>query len=727
MAYYSFTTNAGDQALAGATMEDVQALFKQMAVGDGGGTAYDPTKDQAALRREVWRGAATVSADPEDSSRVIASVVIPASVGGFSIREAGIFNASGSMLVVAKLPLSDKVLPGSGASNDLLVKIYVKVTNASSVPILIDPTTVYAKEIEFLAHKNDSLSHITTALHTKTGTTHNLDVPAGAKNLTFLATADIADGDTWTVNGQPVTAVLQNGEPLPGELFKSGCWVTGVYWDGEKLGFKVAGGGSILDYDFPLTISLVQPSPLANDHIWIKSDAQLNVIIDDVIRASDDNCYCIISAQDHGLVEIQTNKRKKLSDGSKIEKLIERHQGDFYSSGTTTLSSARTAKSGGISVNSLVYKPRVYSKINGIVQMEDAFIWNGSTWEQISYKGKSLLAGNKMYDVVASDTYQSISLPAILLEHSCISRDKKTLCIDTKVYVRTGNAFTLKQTMSYKITSVSDDGSVITCLYIDSNKFAHALIYYLNSSGTYVLANDFISSGSFGTYDTLLNRAMCKVSPDGNYVAFLYRAYNSDSAATPQMRIYKRNSTVDYGLIADSGGVSGLKDVYNCQIAWSGNSKYVWGTTCNVSANLASVGYSIEFMVKPDGNATMLSMTETGGWGYAGMVRVPVALSEDGMSGLYLIVANNQGSSAKVYLRSATRSSASVALTRNTSDLWSNTSNSTFFMSCSYELDYVLLTAGGYANNLLIKSGSSYAVYNKTVDFQAPNNGLINF
>lgn len=76
---------------------------------------------------------------------------------------------------------------------------------------------------------------IFTATHTRVGTINNLDIPDGAKNLTFLATADLADDDTWTVNGQPVTAVLQNGETLPGELFKSGCWVTGVYWDGTQL------------------------------------------------------------------------------------------------------------------------------------------------------------------------------------------------------------------------------------------------------------------------------------------------------------------------------------------------------------------------------------------------------------------------------------------------------------------------------------------------------------
>ena len=80
---------------------------------------------------------------------------------------------------------------------------------------------------------------ITTATHTRTGTVNNLAVSDGAKNLTFLATAANADGDSWTVNSQPVTAVLQNGEPVPGELFKSGCWVTGVRLsdDGGQLTF----------------------------------------------------------------------------------------------------------------------------------------------------------------------------------------------------------------------------------------------------------------------------------------------------------------------------------------------------------------------------------------------------------------------------------------------------------------------------------------------------------
>ena len=111
-----------------------------------------------------------------------------------------------------------------------------------------------------------------TALHARTGTVNNLAVPDGAKNLTFLATATIADGDTWTVNGTAVTAVLQNGEALPGELFKAGCWVTGVRLseDGTKLTFPgkgamrgltigVGNGGTSATYTGAAAVSITIP------------------------------------------------------------------------------------------------------------------------------------------------------------------------------------------------------------------------------------------------------------------------------------------------------------------------------------------------------------------------------------------------------------------------------------------------------------------------------------
>ncbi|MDU6348285.1 MAG: hypothetical protein E6593_16270, partial [Clostridium sp.] len=106
----------------------------------------------------------------------------------------------------------------------------------------------YPQRVDFVADNAaidaaifDAGTH--TAIHTKTGTTHNLQVDPGAKSLAFQATAEISDGDNWTINGYSVTAVLQNGESLPGELFKAGCWVTGVRLsdDGTKLTFPGRG------------------------------------------------------------------------------------------------------------------------------------------------------------------------------------------------------------------------------------------------------------------------------------------------------------------------------------------------------------------------------------------------------------------------------------------------------------------------------------------------------
>ncbi|WP_313292566.1 Kelch repeat-containing protein [Faecalispora jeddahensis] len=128
-------------------------------------------------------------------------------------------------------------------------------------------------------HKADGTAHISTYTHTKTDTAH--DLAGSGNNISFLATADLADGDTWTVNGNPVTAVLQNGEPLPGGLFKAGCWVTGVYWDGTRLGFNTAGGDKVTYNVF------CQPTePTSKTGIWLKTDTTIKpkkIVFDDWI------------------------------------------------------------------------------------------------------------------------------------------------------------------------------------------------------------------------------------------------------------------------------------------------------------------------------------------------------------------------------------------------------------------------------------------------------------
>ena len=165
------------------------------------------------------------------------------------------------------------------------------------------------------AHGNDTSAHITTATHTRTGTTNNLDIPTGAKNLTFLATADLADGDTWTVNGASVTAVLQTGDALPGGLFKNGCWVTGVRLsdDGTQLFFRagastvpsIFGNGS--DGDAVISGTVTLPVPVPHQSIIEKHYKSLYINAGAILRAAAHNAGLIIRVQGdciiHGTID----------------------------------------------------------------------------------------------------------------------------------------------------------------------------------------------------------------------------------------------------------------------------------------------------------------------------------------------------------------------------------------------------------------------------------------
>ena len=72
-----------------------------VAVGDGNGTIPLVSASQTGLVHEVWRGLANaVMANPDDPTDLLVDVVIPNNVGGFWIREWGIFDEDGELVAV---------------------------------------------------------------------------------------------------------------------------------------------------------------------------------------------------------------------------------------------------------------------------------------------------------------------------------------------------------------------------------------------------------------------------------------------------------------------------------------------------------------------------------------------------------------------------------------------------------------------------------------------------
>jgi microcystin-dependent protein len=150
--YLTLLTNIGAAKLATALANGSTVRLSQMAVGDGNGASVTPSATQSALVREKHRVALqSVTVDPANPNYIIAEAVIPSTVGGWTIREAGLFDSTGQLFAVANFPDTVKPLLAEGSARDLVVRVVIQVSNASAVQLLIDPSVVLASQAWVLA------------------------------------------------------------------------------------------------------------------------------------------------------------------------------------------------------------------------------------------------------------------------------------------------------------------------------------------------------------------------------------------------------------------------------------------------------------------------------------------------------------------------------------------------------------------------------------------------
>lgn len=144
--FFTILTATGRNKLAAATATGTALTLTQMAVGDGdNGAYYSPTEAQTALKHEVWRGAINhLAVDANNPNWIVAELVIPDNVGGFYIREVGLFDSTGAMIAVGKFPESYKPTLAAGSNKQLYVRMILEVANTSAVTLLVDPSVVLA-------------------------------------------------------------------------------------------------------------------------------------------------------------------------------------------------------------------------------------------------------------------------------------------------------------------------------------------------------------------------------------------------------------------------------------------------------------------------------------------------------------------------------------------------------------------------------------------------------
>ncbi|BDR73617.1 hypothetical protein K144316041_23250 [Clostridium tetani] len=170
--FYTILTAIGKAKIANATALGNKVNFTTLKIGDSNGKYYNPTESQEDLINAVWQGNInSISVDKKNPNWIVIEVIIPSNIGGFVIREAGIFDDEGDLIAVGKYPETYKPKAEDGSTKDLIIKMILEVSNTSTVTLKVDPTVILAtkEDIEVLENKIENIKVPVTSVNSKTG------------------------------------------------------------------------------------------------------------------------------------------------------------------------------------------------------------------------------------------------------------------------------------------------------------------------------------------------------------------------------------------------------------------------------------------------------------------------------------------------------------------------------------------------------------------------------
>lgn len=226
--YGTLITNIGLAKIANAQVTHSMVGLEYIALGDGNGAHYVPTQNQTGLVNEVWRGpVAEVSIDPKNNNRIIIDAVIPVTVGGFTIREIGVFDDEGHLIAVGQYPEKYKPQLSEGVSEETIIHFVIETNNANVVKLNIDPTVIIASK-DYVDKKFNNLD-------SRIGDTNKLETDyksdtVGAINEVNAELSKLVENAGFK---EPKSAVLERGANIVNAPIKTLSSVTAL--DGRTI------------------------------------------------------------------------------------------------------------------------------------------------------------------------------------------------------------------------------------------------------------------------------------------------------------------------------------------------------------------------------------------------------------------------------------------------------------------------------------------------------------
>lgn len=205
--YYTLLTNAGIAYETACKAAGVPIKLTHFSVGDGNDKAYNPSATATALVHEVWRGPINaLFQDEKNPSWLLAEVTIPPDVGGWYVREAGLWTDTGILYAIVKYPESFKpVLATSGSGKEFYIRSIFETSNASLVTLSIDDTVVKATRAWVMSYLAEELGKLDGKQSVRVAATGNVPLK-GAQQIDGVA---VVAGDRVLLPGQ--TLAKDNG------------------------------------------------------------------------------------------------------------------------------------------------------------------------------------------------------------------------------------------------------------------------------------------------------------------------------------------------------------------------------------------------------------------------------------------------------------------------------------------------------------------------------------
>ena len=208
--YLSLITRAGREKIASAIIAGEKIIFSTMAVGDGGGIIVSPEENQTGLVNESFRTQLNSLKIPDnDKNIIIAEMIIPPETGGFTIREAALFDDEGVCMAVASVPETYKPLLAEGSGRFTIMRIWLAVSSTEGIEILTDPGIVLATVEDVISVRNEAKDYADEQLSEHAQSRNHPDATLNDKGFTRLSNAIDSDDETIAATPAAVRAAIR--------------------------------------------------------------------------------------------------------------------------------------------------------------------------------------------------------------------------------------------------------------------------------------------------------------------------------------------------------------------------------------------------------------------------------------------------------------------------------------------------------------------------------------